>query len=156
MMHLVITEAEANTHAEAIMAMVRAGQKVKLSYKQDTGKDLSLKQQGALFGVAYPVLMEHFGLYGEHEKLELHRAICGAVFGWRESGPFGGQSRRPRRTTTTNEDGERDPLSADAMGKFYQFVQREAMDKFGVWVPDPDPYYQIRGLYQSQGRKGWQ
>lgn len=93
------------------------------------------KQNRALWGVAYPPIMEATGLEGERDKLLLHEHFCELYFGHVDHPILG---RRPRRTTTRNEHGERDPLDKVEMASFYDFVQRQAAG-FGIDVPDPAP-----------------
>ena len=100
-------------------------------------KERSLEQNDAMFGVAYKIIMEASGLEGDAEKRQLHRDFCGDFFGWTD-GPMG--HRRPLRTTTTNERGERDLIDTATMAQFYAFVQRKAAE-FGIDVPDPDPIW---------------
>lgn len=97
----------------------------------------SAKQNRAMWGVAYDVIMEATGLQGEDERKQLHRTFCGDFFGWTD-GAMG--MRKPVRTTTTNELGEKDPIDTATMAAFYDFIQRKAAD-FGIDVPDPDPLW---------------
>lgn len=97
-------------------------------------------QLRALFGVAYPPLMEHAGLSGEKEKNELHTMMCGEYWGWNEKVILGRKKLNPKRTTTTDEHGKRDVLSKMDFCDFYAFVQRKGAE-FGAFVPDPDPLW---------------
>lgn len=97
----------------------------------------SAKQNRAMWGVAYDVIMEATGLQGADERKQLHRTFCGDFFGW-VSGAVG--MRKPVRTTTTNELGEKDPIDTATMAAFYDFIQRKAAE-FGIDVPDPDPLW---------------
>ena len=103
-------------------------------------KERTLDQNAALFGVAYAAIMAATGLEGEREREELHRNFCGDYFGW-APGPLG--HRRPVRTTTTNERGERDVLDTQGMAEFYDFIQRQAAE-YGIDVPSPDPLWRER------------
>ena len=105
-------------------------------------KRRSDKQRAALFGPAYGALMAFSGLQGNSDKEELHRFFCGEFFGWAEDA-FG--RRKPRRTTTKNERGERDEISVVEALNFYDFLQRRGAE-VGCYVPDPDP------LYREQAR----
>lgn len=100
-------------------------------------KKRSPDQNAATFGLAYKIIMEATGLEGDQEKRRLHRDFCGDFFGW-VTGPLG--HRKPVRTTTTNERGERDVIDTVTMARMYDFIQRKAAD-FGIDVPDPDPMY---------------
>jgi hypothetical protein len=97
-------------------------------------KTRSPRQNAALFGCAYPAIREQTG---EDDMDRLHEHFCCLHFGVAETG-LGYQ--KPRRTTTRNEQGQRDVISTMEMAAFYSRVQRECA-QFGVWVPDPDPMY---------------
>lgn len=99
-------------------------------------KERTLDQNAALFGVAYPPLVEATG----YELDELHDAMCRKFFGTVVLDVMGECVTRPRRTTTTNEHGERDVIDTMAMADFYAMVQRVGSE-IGVQVPDPDPMY---------------
>lgn len=101
------------------------------------------KQNASLWGVAYPPLMEKMGLRGEQEKEELHEYFCGEYFGWKEYYIMNKKKVKPVRTTTRNENGERDLVSTIVMADFYSFVQQQGADN-GIYVPDPDPMYGIK------------
>jgi hypothetical protein len=51
--------------------------------------------------------------------------------------------RRPVRTTTTNEAGERDVVDTVTMARMYDFIQRTAAG-YGIDVPAPDPMWSQR------------
>lgn len=106
------------------------------------------EQNGALFGVAYPPLMEHMGLRGDKEKEELHELMCGMYFGWVTYTMLGQTKKRPRRTTTTDEFGSRDVLNKLDFASFYDFVQQKGAEN-GVFIPDPDPMWR-RNLAEAQ------
>lgn len=60
---------------------------------------------------------------------EAHRQLCGAYFGWIEKDLGGGLIlRKPRRTTTTNEHGERDVLNWEQMTNFVHFCKVKAAE----------------------------
>lgn len=98
------------------------------------------EQNSALWGVAYPPIMNHMGLSGEREREELHEYWLGEYFGWVEYKIMGQRKKRPRRTTTTDENGRKDKLTTAEFAKFYDFIQRRAAT-FGIFVPDPDPMF---------------
>lgn len=99
-------------------------------------KERTGKQNRSIFGPAYKALMEFSGLEGDEDKRELHRFMCGEFFGWRDH-PLG---RKPLRTTTKNEHGQRDVMSIDDSLRFYAFLQRRGAEA-GCYVPDPDPLW---------------
>ena len=112
------------------------------------GKDITLtvsevkrertsKQLHALFGVAYKSLMDQMGLRGAAEKDELHATFCGEFFGWRTDVILGVARKVPVRTTTTDENGNRDVISSREQLELYSFIQQKSAE-YGYTVPDPD------------------
>lgn len=99
-------------------------------------RERSNPQNNALFGVAYKVLREFTG----HTLDELHSHFCRSYFGEVEYEVMGKLYKRPRRTTTTDENGKRDVLSTLEFCDFYRFVQLQGAE-LGAFVPDPDPFY---------------
>lgn len=95
-------------------------------------------QNAALWGVAYPPLMEHIGLRGEKEREELHELFCGEFWGWVRYEILGKVKQRPRRTTTRDEHGRRDVIPWDVFCEFYAYIQQRGAQA-GVYIPDPDP-----------------
>lgn len=65
---------------------------------------------------------------------EVHRDLCGLYFGWVET-KWGG--RKPRRTTTHNEDGERDVLNWEEMSNFMHLCKAKASE-LGVAISEAD------------------
>lgn len=103
---------------------------------KEARKERTNPQNAALFGVAYPKLTEVTGYTAE----ELHHEFCGRFFGWEVVDIFGAARRRPRRTTTTNGQGERDVLSTRDFAAFYEMVQQIGAEA-GIDVPSPDPFH---------------
>lgn len=99
-------------------------------------KNQSEDQLGARFGLAYKTIMRHMGLQGEEEKQQLHRFMCGEYFGWVKT-PIG---KRPARSTTKNEKGERKPLDTLEASDFWDFIVRKAAE-FDIFIPDPNPFW---------------
>lgn len=97
-------------------------------------------QNRALWGVAYPPIMEAMGLRGEKEREEIHEYFCGEYWGWVEYQILGKRKQRPRRTTTRNELGKREVIPKLLFADFYGFVQQRAA-AHGIYVPDPDPMW---------------
>lgn len=94
----------------------------------------SKQQNRALWGAAYKALRKQTG----NDPEDLHTWFCGSYFGWTEYEVMGDVRKRPRRTTTRDEDGHIDVLSWDDFSDFYGHVQRVAAEA-GYQVPDPDP-----------------
>jgi hypothetical protein len=102
---------------------------------KEARKERTNPQNAALWGVAYPKLTDATGYTPE----ELHHEFCGRFFGWDVVTIFGERRRRPRRTTTTNEQGEHDVLSTRDFAAFYEMVQQVGAEA-GIDVPSPDPF----------------
>lgn len=91
-------------------------------------------QNRALFGVAYPPLVEATGA----TLKELHHEMCCRFFGATIIDIGGKSVTRPYRTTTTDENGKRDVLPWDRFSEFYSSVQQLGAE-YGVYIPDPEP-----------------
>lgn len=101
-------------------------------------KERSYPQNNALFGVAYKALGEFTG----YTAPELHEVFLKAYFGTVEKELFGETIVRPRRTTTTDENGKKNKLSTHEFAEFYRFIQQKGAE-LGCWVPDPDPMWHV-------------
>lgn len=99
-------------------------------------KERSDPQNNALWGVAYKALSEFTGFTGP----ELHEVFLRAYFGKVEHEVMGEIVARPRRTTTTDENGKKSKLSTLEFAAFYSFIQQKGAE-IGCWVPDPDPMF---------------
>lgn len=97
-------------------------------------KDRTPKQNRTIYGLAEKTLGEFMGLRGADELKELHRELCCLYFG-RVDLPVG---HRPRRTTTKNEAGERDPIDTKTAADFFEFIRYTAAN-IGCDIPDPEP-----------------
>jgi len=102
-------------------------------------KTRSNAQNALLFGVIYPPIAEAMGYEVDGDN-GIHAFMCGTHFGWVDrkvpktpNNPQGVASF-PRRTTTRNEDGKRNILSAADFSKFLETVDRIAA-KAGIFVP---------------------
>lgn len=92
-------------------------------------------QNRALWGVAYKALREATG----NDPEDLHTYFCGEYFGWKDYEVMGAMRRKPIRTTTRDEQGNRDVVSTTVLSDFYAFIQQRSAETVGVYVPDPDP-----------------
>ena len=126
----------ANAHAFLDRLPVNKSWKVEV---KEARKERSNPQNNALFGVAYPALVEATGYTPD----ELHEAFCRRYFGSVGVDVLGQCIVRPVRTTTTNEDGEREVMDAAEFAKFYDMVQMVGAEA-GVDVPSPDPMWSQR------------
>jgi hypothetical protein len=103
-------------------------------------KDRSADQNSSLYGVAYKALSEFTG----YTAPELHDCFLRAYFGEVEVEVMNRRFTKPRRTTTTDEAGERKLLSTVEFNAFYKFIQQKGAE-IGCWVPDPDPlWHQVK------------
>lgn len=106
---------------------------------EDYHEERSTPQNKALFGHAYKLMRDALGF----EVNEVHEVCCGMYFGWVEYEVLGETRRRPRRTTTKDDNGKRDVLGRKEFSAFFESVQRWAATA-GVHVPNPDPEYFAR------------
>lgn len=127
--------AQVLANAHKFLDMLPGNKSWRLEIKE-ARKERTPPQNAALWGLAYVRLTEVTGYTAE----ELHHEFCGRYFGWEVVEIFGQQRRRPRRTTTTNEQGERDVLGTRDFADFYSFVQRIAAEAC-IHIPDPDPFH---------------
>jgi len=102
-------------------------------------KDRSDLQNRALYGVAYKTLSQFTG----YTDPELHEMFLRSYFGEVEKEVFGTKIVKPRRTTTTDENGKRKLLSTDEFSAFYSHIQQKGAE-IGCYVPDPDPEWHAR------------
>jgi len=98
----------------------------------------SSRQNKALFGHAYKVIGQAVGLSGRKELEGLHEDFCKAFYGKRTVSVLGELQSLPVRTTTTDENGKRDVISAAEFSQFYADVERKAAE-FGIFIPAPNP-----------------
>lgn len=98
-------------------------------------KSRSREAENYLWGVCYPLMSDASG----YEKHEIHDAMLIAYFGEESVTVMGRTLIKPRRTTTTNEEGERDVLGAADYWDFTDFVIREAALWYDLAIPSPDP-----------------
>lgn len=96
----------------------------------------SNEQNALLFGVVYPPIAEAMG----YEVEAIHEYMLGRHFGWVDvrvpktpRNPEGIESR-PFRTTTRDEHGKRNVLSAADFSRFLDTVERISAQA-GVFVP---------------------
>jgi hypothetical protein len=116
-----------------MLANFMPGKKLKITVEPDHAKRSDL-QNRALWGCAYRHLEEQSG----NEPEDLHEYFCGEFWGWKKVEVMGQWRKRPIRTTTKNEHGDRDVIPTLLMAEFYEFIQRRSAE-VGFDVPDPDP-----------------
>lgn len=93
-----------------------------------------------LWGVVYKMLAEHGGF----EPEEVSEYLCGSWWGWKDKKLPGNRTEQvPIRTTTVDEDGNKDVIDGDVFWKYVEFCQRVGA-RHGVVIPDPDPEYKIK------------
>jgi hypothetical protein len=126
---------QVRANAHAFIDRLPASKSWKIEIKEYR-KERTTDQNAALFGLAYPIIAKATG----NDVDDLHQAFCGKAFGWVDVEVMGEVRRRPRRTTTTNDEGERSVLSTIEFADFWAMVQRISAE-CGIDVPDPDPFY---------------
>lgn len=130
-------------NAHAFLDRLPANKSWRVEVKE-ARKERSGDQNAALWGVAYPALTVATG----YDPDELHDAFCRKFFGEVERQVMGQTVSRPRRTTTTNEAGERDVIDGPTFARFYDMVQRIGAEA-GVDVPSPDPMHGQRARWAA-------
>lgn len=95
------------------------------------------------------VVLERIAAAWGVETEDAHEWLCGTRWGWRDKkvpktprSPDGLESV-PRRTTTTGFDGKRSVLSKIEFEEFVEFARRFAATKLNLFIPDPDPNYEL-------------
>ena len=58
----------------------------------------------------------------------VHEIMCGEYFGWVTTHYKSLEIKKPRRTTTTNENGDRDVLNWEEMSNFMHFCKAKAAE----------------------------
>jgi hypothetical protein len=117
-------------------------------------EDRTPAQNRYLWSVPYRMLKEVTGFTED----DLHEWFCGQHFGWKETtGPKtprnpDGLYSEPVRTTTTDENGKRDLCSGEDMNKIWELAQRVGAEKFGIFIPDPDPDYKRKRTQSADAR----
>ena len=92
-----------------------------------------------LWGVPYRILADRFG----YEPDEISEYLCGQYWGWKPKKLPGGRVQEvPIRTTTVDEDGNRDVIDGKAFWDYVEWIQRVGARQ-GVVIPDPDPNYKL-------------
>lgn len=125
----------------ACLASLKPKKAYRITIKEEAD-DRTTQQCRYLNGVPYKLLGDHFG----YERDDISTQMCGLYFGWRNKKipprPHnrGGIEDVPKRTTTTDENGERDVLNTKDFWEYVEFLQRFGTD-YGVLIPDPDPSY---------------
>lgn len=93
-----------------------------------------------LWGCAYEILSEAAG----YEKDDIHEYLCMSHFGKKVKRLPGNRSEEvPIRTTTEDEDGNRDVIDGERFWRFVSFVQRFGA-RHGIVIPDPSKDYNIK------------
>lgn len=92
------------------------------------------KQNAALWGHAYKIIREETG----NDVDDLHEHFCGENWGWKETRILGQANIKPRRTTTHDENGNKDVINTEEFYNFFLMVQSQSAE-YGVDIPDPSP-----------------
>lgn len=92
-----------------------------------------------LWGCAYELLSEAAG----YEKQDIHEYLCMAFYGKKIKKLPGNRSEEvPLRTTTEDEEGNRDVIDGKQFWDFVSFVQRFGA-RHGIYVPNPSKDYKL-------------
>lgn len=109
------------------------------------------QQNRYLRGVCAKLLSEAIG----YEVDEVYEYLLGTYFGWKQeacpktpSNPKGIKDV-PVRSTTKNENGDKDVLNKQDFWDFVEWIQRFGA-KHNVMIPDPDPNYFMRDARQER------
>lgn len=99
----------------------------------------TIPQLRYLRGVAYQLLADHFS----YENDEISEYLCGQYWGWKDKKLPGNRVQSvPMRTTTEDEDGNRDVIDGQVFWDYVEWIQRVGARQ-GIVIPDPDPNYKI-------------
>lgn len=94
-----------------------------------------------LWSVPLRMLAEH----GGYEAEDVHEYACMLHWGTKTRKLPGGRTEEvPIRTTTVDEDGNRDVIDGEAFWDYVSFLQRFGA-RLGIVIPDPDPTQVTRG-----------
>lgn len=117
-------------------AYVETGKALDLSVRPWTKRRTDLQNRTLRYGEK--IVADELGYTTD----EVHHEVCCLYFGSEQYKRIDGVTdKRPVRTTTTNEEGERDPISTRDCASMFDFLQGWAMNEFGIHIPDPDPNY---------------
>jgi hypothetical protein len=97
------------------------------------------RQNNAMWGPIYGPFCAFTG----YTEPELHDTLLRLYFGEVEYEVLGVRKTKPKRTTTTNEAGERDVLSREKMAEFIEFVFQKAAE-MGLYIEAPNPMLRTR------------
>jgi hypothetical protein len=100
-------------------------------------KPRTLDSNQYLWSVVYPYLVRELGFTDE----DLHEFYLMEFFGrYIHTKPNGEKVSRPVRTTTTDENGDKDTLDGKTFWDFVEHIRRKASEG-GVYIPDPDKFW---------------
>lgn len=101
----------------------------------------SIPELRYLHGVPYKMLADAMGF----EPNEIAEYLLGCFYGWKEKKLPGGRvDSKPLRTTTKDEEGNRDVISGEEFWRYVSWIQRVGA-RHGLVIPDPDKSYGIGG-----------
>jgi hypothetical protein len=117
-----------NLHAFALTALPGKALRVEVSeYRKRRSDD----QNRALWGVAYKTLRDATG----NDPDDLHTFFLGEWFGWETIDVMGQKRRVPLRRSSK--------LTTAEFAEFYAFIQQRSAETVGVFIPDPDPFWNM-------------
>jgi hypothetical protein len=89
-------------------------------------------QNKALWGVAYKTLRDATG----NDPDDLHTFFLGEWAGWEVVDVMGQKRRVPKRRSSK--------LTTAEFAEFYAFIQQRSAETVGVFIPDPDPFWNMK------------
>ena len=118
-----------NLHAFVMSALPGKELRVEVGeYRKRRSQD----QNAALWGVAYKTLSDATG----NDPDDLHTFFLGEWAGWEVVDVMGQKRRVPKRRSSK--------LTTVEFTEFYAFIQQRSAETVGVYVPDPDPFWNQR------------
>lgn len=119
---------------------------------EEAKSERSNPQNNYYHGVVLERIAQRWGVDPE----DAHEWLCGTRWGWVDKKvprtprcPDGLESK-PRRTTTTDENGRRSVLKTMEFEEFIEFAKRFAATKLDLFIPDPDPNYLMHREREEQ------
>lgn len=99
----------------------------------------SIPELRYLHGVPYRMLADAMG----YEPDEIAEYLLGCFYGWKEKKLPGRRvDSKPLRTTTKDEEGNRDVISGEEFWRYVSWIQRVGA-RHGLIIPDPDKEYGV-------------
>ena len=95
----------------------------------------SIQMNSYLWGVVYPTILKEPLLAGWRDK-DIHEYFLGEFFGWQRLEGLGLVREVPKRRSSKLTTGE--------FTEYAAYLKRAAAQRFGLYIPDPDPSLRTR------------